>query len=135
MELLRVLIKNHGLKRFMRKGFPKEDLPAYREKIACPERLGSQSDRQTEKPVAGSPRGAGRQALPRSQISRSENSRPCWLTSGCRLIEMGAAGRLLDNGEIEEVLPIEDAEALETANPITPDNKLRLEQAKITAPP
>jgi len=49
-----------------------------------------------------------------------------------RLIEMGAAGRLLINGEIENVLPMEDAEALEKANPITPDSKVRLEQAKTT---
>jgi hypothetical protein len=37
-----------------------------------------------------------------------------------RLLEFGAAGRLLIAGEIDEVLPLDDADALDLAKPITP---------------
>src|SRR5450755_4097992 len=50
-----------------------------------------------------------------------------------RLLEVGVPGRLLIAGEIEEVLPLEDADALANARPITPDGKMRLDPAKLKA--
>ena len=38
-----------------------------------------------------------------------------------RLLELGAPGRLLIAGEIDEVLPLDDGELLDAAKPITAD--------------
>lgn len=48
-----------------------------------------------------------------------------------RLLKLGAAGRLLIAGELEGVLPLEDAAALEQARPTAPDGKLRLDTQKV----
>jgi hypothetical protein len=45
------------------------------------------------------------------------------------LLELGAAGRLLMSGELEEVLPLEDAEKLEQAKPISPSGEIRINPA------
>lgn len=50
-----------------------------------------------------------------------------------QLLELVAAGRLLIAGEIDEVLPLDDAEALEHAKPITPDGKVQMDPAKLAA--
>ena len=50
-----------------------------------------------------------------------------------RLLEMGAAGRLLISGELEDVLPLEDAEALANAKPISPSGGVKLDPVKIEA--
>ena len=50
-----------------------------------------------------------------------------------RLLEMGAAGRLLITGELEDVLPLEDADALQMAKPITPSGTVKLDPVKIEA--
>lgn len=131
MELLRVLIKNHGLKRIHAEGFSEKDLPAYQEKIASLKTLESNQITRLKKQLQ-----EVREVLadkPSSEARSVEAKILAMLADfQVHLIEMGAAGRLLIDGEIEEVLPIEDAEALEKANPITRDNKVRLEQAKIT---
>jgi hypothetical protein len=44
-----------------------------------------------------------------------------------------AAGRLLIAGEIEDVLPLEDADALEQAKPVTPGGKMKSDPQKIEA--
>tara|TARA_R110002111_G_scaffold248400_1_gene312030 strand:+ start:45465 stop:46145 length:681 start_codon:yes stop_codon:yes gene_type:complete len=40
------------------------------------------------------------------------------------LMELGAAGRLVVSGELQTVLPVEDAAAFEAANPLKPDGKI-----------
>jgi hypothetical protein len=49
------------------------------------------------------------------------------------LMEIGAAGRLLMSGELEEILPLEDAEKLEQAKPITPNGEVKIDPAKVEA--
>ena len=46
---------------------------------------------------------------------------------------MGAAGRLLISGEIEEVLPMEDDELLDAANPITSEGQVQFDEKKVQA--
>jgi lysophospholipase L1-like esterase len=46
---------------------------------------------------------------------------------------MGAAGRLLVSGELEDVLPLEEADALEKAKPISPSGSVKNDSSKIAA--
>lgn len=50
-----------------------------------------------------------------------------------RLLEVGAAGRLLISGELDGVWPLEDAEALERARPISPSGAVTVDPVKIEA--
>lgn len=132
MELLRVLIKNHGLKRIHAEGFSEKDLPAYREKIASLKALETnqiarlkQQLAEVQEVLADKPSPEARSAEGKILAMLADFQE--------RLIEMGAAGRLLISGEIEDVLPIEDAEPLDASNSITPDDKSRLDQARVTA--
>ena len=49
-----------------------------------------------------------------------------------RLIEYGAAGRLLATREVEQVLPLDDADLLERAKPITPSG-VKLDRERVAA--
>ena len=49
------------------------------------------------------------------------------------MVELGAAGRLLVSGEIEDVLPLEDEEPLNAANPVTADGQVRFDALKLQA--
>ena len=57
------------------------------------------------------------------------------LLQGYRLqmVEIGAAGRLLVSGEIEDVFPLEDEELLNAANPVTADGQVRFDALKVQA--
>jgi hypothetical protein len=50
-----------------------------------------------------------------------------------RLLELGAPGQLLIAGDIDEVLPLDDAELLEQAKPITPDGRVQFDSATLAA--
>ena len=45
------------------------------------------------------------------------------------LLQMGAAAQLLISNELKSVLPLEDAQAFEKANPITKDGKIQFDEA------
>jgi hypothetical protein len=49
------------------------------------------------------------------------------------LLEIGAAGRLLVSGELEEVLPLDDAELLDAVGPVLANGKLTFDPAKVAA--
>ena len=49
------------------------------------------------------------------------------------MVEIGAAGRLLVSGEIEDVFPLEDEEPLNAANPVTADRQVRFDALKVLA--
>jgi hypothetical protein len=50
-----------------------------------------------------------------------------------RYLEAGAVGRLLVSGELQEVLPLDEAGALDAARPVTPDGLVRIDPAKVEA--
>ena len=50
-----------------------------------------------------------------------------------QMVELGAAGRLLVSGEIEDVLPLEDEEPLNAANPVNADGQVRFDALKVQA--
>lgn len=49
------------------------------------------------------------------------------------LLEMGAAGQLLMAGELEDVLPVEDAQLYEKANPLSKEGHIELKPETIEA--
>ena len=49
------------------------------------------------------------------------------------MVELGAAGRLLVSGEIEDVLPLEDEEPLNAADPVKADGQVRFDALKAQA--
>jgi hypothetical protein len=49
------------------------------------------------------------------------------------LLDIGASGQLLVNQEIEEVLPLDDANLLDQAKPITSQERIHFDQAKVKA--
>jgi hypothetical protein len=49
------------------------------------------------------------------------------------MLQLGAPGRLLADGALAEVLPLDDERLLEAANPATPDGRVRLDAAKVEA--
>ena len=49
------------------------------------------------------------------------------------LLQIGAAGRLLMEGKIEAILPLEDVAAYKAANPVAKDGAVALDQNRIEA--
>lgn len=135
MAVLRCLIKQHGLKKVFSEGFSANELEAYREKIAVLKAMDSEQVAQVRrqlvdvrKLVEGATGETKEKALAiESQLVAMLDEHQH------RLLEMGAAGRLLISGELEDVLPLEEAEALEKAKPISPSGGVKIDPVKIEA--
>jgi hypothetical protein len=133
MAVLRCLIKYHGLTKVFSEGFSPAEQDAYREKAAVlrsmekdavPRLRGQLADvRKFIGEVSGERKGKAK-AIEAELVGMLEQHRH-------RLLELGAAGRLLIAGELEGVLPLEDAAALEQAKPTAPDGKLKLDTQKV----
>lgn len=141
IALLRCLIKHHGLRRLYCEGLTKQDLPDYKERIATlrameqaeiPElRKQLSAARALQKSMDETGRTAGERYRQTKQI---ETELAAMLDEHtARLRELGAAGRLLIAGEIDEVLPLDDAGRLDQAKPITPSGKVSIDTVKLTA--
>ena len=135
IALLRCLIKHHGLKRVFSEGFSPPELVAYREKIAVLKSMENDQVPQVRKQLGevrslidGSNGGTKEkaQAIEAQLLALLEQHKH-------RLLEMGAAGRLLISGELEDVLPLEDAVALDRAKPVTPSGGVKLDPVKLEA--
>ena len=50
------------------------------------------------------------------------------------LLELGAGGRLLSAGDVKEVLPLDDADLLDAARPISPDGQVKVKAALAYGP-
>lgn len=116
LAVLRCLIKHHGLKRVFAEGLTEEDMPVFREKLAVlrkvQQRLAGLRKKLSELDDGRLPEET---AAIREGISRlSEQSRR-------DALQIGAAGQLLLAGEIEEILPLEDAAAFKAVNPVGMD--------------
>lgn len=135
MAILRCLIKHHGLRRVFSEGFSEGELENYRDRIAVLRSMENEQIPQLRKQLADVRRlidGASEEGKKKAQEIEAELVN---LLDGHkhRLLEMGAAGRLLIAGELEDVLPLENAAALEKAKPITPSGGVKLDPEKIEA--
>jgi hypothetical protein len=135
MAVLRCLIKYHGLKKVFSEGFSPGELDTYKEKIAVLRAMEKEQIPQIRKQLddvrkliaAASKSGKEKaEAIEVELVTLLDQHQQ-------RLLEMGAPGRLLIAGELEDVLPLEDAAALEQAKPITPSGKMKHDPQKIEA--
>ncbi len=135
MALLRCLIKHHGLKRVFSEGFSLGELEAYREKIAVLKSMDKEQIPHVRKQLeevrtllegATGEKKEKAEAIESQLVTMLDEHKH-------RLLEMGAAGRLLISGELEDVLPLEDAVALEKAKPISPSGGVKLDPVKLEA--
>lgn len=135
MAVLRCLVKHHGLKKVFSEGFSPKELEAYRERVAVLRSMENEQVPQVRKQLADV-----RSLLDGSTGEKKEQAQAIEAQLLAllddhkhRLLEMGAAGRLLISGELEDVLPLEDGEALEKAKPVTPSGGVKLDPAKVEA--
>jgi len=135
MAVLRCLIKYHGLKKVFSEGFSPGELDTYKEKIAVLRAMEKEQIPQIRKQlddVRKLMEGASKSGKEKAEAIEAELVTLLDQHKE-RLLEMGAPGRLLIAGELEDVLPLEDAAALEQAKPITPNGKMKHDPQKIEA--
>jgi len=135
LAILRCLIRHHGLKRVFAENLAPEGLGAYREKIAVLKAMERDDMPELRKQLLQVKRlreGAEGERLETVKVMESKIT---GMIDGHkrRLLEVGAAGRLLVSGELEDVEPLEDRLAFEAASPVTPDGRVRPDPAKIAA--
>ena len=132
MTFLRTLIQQHGLKRLFCEGLTSKDMPNYRERIGVLKDMEANQIARLKRQLI-----EVRELLvqrPDPDVQDMEaNILDLLYGSYWRLVEMGATGRLLVSGEIEEVLPMEDHELLDAANPITSDGQVQFDAEKVQA--
>lgn len=141
IALLRCLIRHHGLRRIFAEGLTPKDLPNYKDRVSVLKNM-----EQTQVPELRQQLEAARELKRGMTATGKEKTERFEQTVAIereivemleqhqhRLLEMGAAGRLLIAGEIEEVLPLDDADWLEQAKPITPSGMIRFDKEKIMA--
>jgi hypothetical protein len=137
MALLRCLIKHHGLRRIYSEGLTTKDLPNYKEKVAVYRDVENNQIGQLRKQLVDVHELLIRTEpkTDRFQLAKKIEAKVIELIDQhrLRLLEIGAAGRLLIAGEIDEVLPLDDADLLEEARPNTLEGQLKMDPAKLTA--
>lgn len=101
MDLLRELVKSHKLKQIFLEGFSPKEMPAFKKRLDHLARW--------KKPDGDTPLNEFLIGMHREDT-----------------LEVGAGGRLMMAGELE-VIPTEDAEALEAANPVK-DGKVQWDE-------
>ena len=124
----------YGFKRIYCEGLTQQGVLDYREKIAVLKEMEANQITRLRKQLGEVRQLFAETQPPDPDVQRLEQN-ILGLLQGYRLqlVEMGAAGRLLASGEIEDVLPLEDDEPLDAANPVTADGKVRFDALKVQA--
>lgn len=124
LELLRRLIKDHGLKRVFVEGLAAEELPNYLEKVGVLREMEQNQIVRLKEQLA-EVRELRSAEIEQQIVGLLEQHK-------YRLLEIGAAGRLMLAGEIEEVVPLEDSTLHTNADPIS-DGQIRFDREKVRA--
>lgn len=139
VALLRCLIRHHGLRRVYAEGLTPKDVPNFREQV----RVLRQMDQDQVPRLRGqlaevrdllrAMEKDGRAGTDNYDAARAVEAEVADLIRqhDRRLLELGSAGRLLVAGELEDVLPLDDADLLERGKPVTPDGKVRLDPERV----
>jgi len=102
--LIRAMIQQHGVRRVHYEGFSKSEVAAFRRLVVALRNF------EKHKPKGDSPI---------EQFLLGEFR--------ADLLRVGAPGRLMMSGELDEVLPIDDITLLKAANPVQADGTVRLD--------
>lgn len=129
MALLRALIEDHGLNRVHFEGVTEETQKSFEAKVSALRKVGQKVEAlrdAKEEMVAKGNLESSQQRLAQMIEEMEEEYRR-------GLLQIGAAGRLLMEGDIEAVLPLEDADAYAAANPVKADGSVTLDEERIEA--
>jgi len=137
MALLRCLIHHHGLKRIFCEGLTAKDMPNYLKEIGVLRDMEQSQISELRQQLADV-RELAKRADPNTDRHQKAKKIEGEISNmldqhRIRLFEIGAPGRLLITGEIEEVLPLEDADTLDKAKPVTRNGSIKLDPATIEA--
>ena len=132
MTLLRTLIQQHGLKRLFCEGLTSTDIPNYREKISVLKDMEANQIARLKKQLNEVRELLAEKPDPDTQVME-EKILELLYGFYWRVVEMGASGRLLVSGEIEEILPMEDEDILDAANPVTAEGQVQFDAEKVKA--
>lgn len=134
MALLRCLIKHHGLTKVFSEGFSPSEVEAYQVKIAGLKAMEADQVPRVRKQLE-----EVRKLLADVTGDQMENAKAIEAQLLAlldehkqRMLEVGAAGRLLISGELEAVLPLE-GEGFEKLKPITSSGELDFDPEKMEA--
>ena len=138
--LLRCLVKHHGLRVVFQEGLTQLDLPAYRAKLRVLRKLeGEMSGLRDEHAeivrTLSEMRGAGRGDTADYRELADIKQKIEEVLHAYRLdrLRIGAAGQLLMTGQLDEVLPLDDAGLLDKADPLTEAGRVALRPDAIEA--
>lgn len=124
--LLSRLAKDHKLKGVYVEGLAERDMSIFKAKVRALRKverdLAELRKEKAELIALGEPDEETRGIVTAINELEQEHRR--------RLLQLGAAGRLLVTGELETALPLEDAAARAAANPVTKDGRIDLNQAR-----
>jgi hypothetical protein len=133
LALLRCLARRHGLRRVYVEGMTPEGVKNFREMVAAHKKVETGLYEQLQDvheilqdAKEGTARHAKGKEVAKEVLGLLERFQ-------LDVLPLGTAGRLLMSGDIEEVLPLDDAKLLEDAKPIGPDGRYRLDPAKLSA--
>jgi len=138
MVVLRCLIRHHGLRKVYAEGLTPAGLANYRDIIRALKAMEADEMPAARKQLAevrellAGMKGRGQEDTERYRTAGGIEAQLVKMLDDRRerLLEFGAAGRLLIAGELEEVLPLDDDDALESSKPVTPDGKVRIDREK-----
>jgi hypothetical protein len=134
IALLRCLIKHHGLKAVFAEGFASTEIKGYRERVAALRAVEKEQIPKLREQLKDIRRLATNDPKTKEKAKAIEAEIVEMLEQHRRrMLEMGSTGQLLISGELEDVLPLEDAKALAQSMPIAPDGKMEPDPAKIEA--
>ena len=131
MAVLRCLIKHHGLKRVFAEGFSPAQVDAYRERIAVLKAMEDQQIPRIQEQLKEVRKLLEDGADEKTQVINTQLEKMLE-NHKHRLLEMGAAGRLLIARELEDVLPLEDGDTFDGASPIAATG-LKFDSEKVEA--
>jgi hypothetical protein len=139
LAILRCLIKHHGLKRVYIERLTPEQMPAFKDKIAALREAERHQEtlrkrHKDTQALVEQLAADGEKAADRHAKAKALEKEIAGMLEQHRfaLPEIGAAGRLL-SGELEEVMPLDDAKLLDDGGPVIASGKLAFDAAKVAA--
>jgi hypothetical protein len=131
LALLRCLARRHGLRRVYVEGMTPEGVKNFREMVAAHKKVETRLYEQLQdvhEILQEAKEGTERQAKEAAKEVLGLLER-----FQLEVLPLGTAGRLLMSGDVEELLPLDDAKLLEEAKPIDPAGRFHLDPAKLSA--